>query len=84
MAIESVLWDMDDDPEGNIQHIADHGLTEEDVEDVLYGVHELDASRTTGRPITFGFTSAGAYICVVFEWVDNHSVYPITAYPLEP
>ncbi len=30
-----VLWDADDDPEGNIQHITDNFLTKEDVEWVL-------------------------------------------------
>jgi uncharacterized DUF497 family protein len=74
---------MDDDPEGNVRHIAEHGLTKEDVEDVLYGVHELDTSRTSGRPIAFGFTSVGTFVCVVFEWVDDETVYPVTAYPLE-
>ncbi len=83
MAVESVVWDMDDEPGGNVQHIAEHGLTKEDVEDVLYGVHELDTSRSSGRPIAFGFTSAGAYICVVFERVDEETAYPVTAYPMD-
>ena len=60
-----------------------HGLTPEDVEDVLLGVHELDTSRSSGMPIAFGFTSGGEYICVVFEWVDDDTVYPVTAYSLE-
>ena len=25
MRIERILWDLDDDPEGNVQHIAEHG-----------------------------------------------------------
>lgn len=80
MAIQNVIWDTDDDPRGNVQHIADHGLTREDVESVLFGVHELDRSRSSGLPIALGFTSAGEYLCVVFEWVDEDSVYPLTAY----
>ena len=83
MAIQCVLWDMDDDPKGNVRHIAEHGLTKEDVDDILCGVHELDTSRRSGRPIAFGFTSVGIYACVVFERVDDETVYPITAYPLE-
>ena len=23
------------------------------------------------------------HICIVFEWVDDDAVYPVTAYPLE-
>jgi hypothetical protein len=83
LGIENVVWDMDDEPEGNVRHIAEHGLTKEDVEEVLLGIHELDTSRTTGRPIGFGFTSTGAFICVIFEWLDEATAYPITAYVLE-
>jgi uncharacterized DUF497 family protein len=83
LTVQYVVWDTDEDAEGNVQHIAEHGLTKEEIEEVLYGVHELDTSRTSGRPIAFGFTSTGIYVCIVFEWVDEGTVYPITAYPLE-
>lgn len=83
MTIRQAIWDTDDDPRGNVRHIAEHGLTPEDVEDVLFGVHELETSRSSGSPIAFGFTSNGQYVCVVFEWVDEDTVYPVTAYPVE-
>jgi uncharacterized DUF497 family protein len=83
VAIRYAIWDMEDDPRGNVRHVAEHGLTPEDVEDVLFGVHELDTSRSSGSPIALGFTSRGEYICVVFEWVDDDAVYPVTAYSLE-
>lgn len=81
MSIRKVIWD--DDPRGNVAHIAEHGLTPEDVEEVLFGVHEIDTSRSSGLPIALGFTSAGQFLCVVFEWADEDTVYPVTAYPLE-
>lgn len=34
MWISRVLWDLDDEPHGNVQHIAEHGLTVDEVEDV--------------------------------------------------
>ena len=37
-----VVWDVDDDPEGNVQHIAENDPTVDEVEDVL-----LWSSRTT-------------------------------------
>ena len=83
MAINNVIWDTDDEPEGNVQHIAEHGLTKDDVEEVLFGIHELDISHSTERPIALGFNSADQYICVVFEWVDGETVYPVTAYVLD-
>jgi len=83
MGITNVIWDTDDEPDGNTQHIAEHGLTKEDVEEVLFGIHELDTSRSSGRPIALGFNSTGEYICVVFDWVDDETVYPVTAYFLD-
>jgi uncharacterized DUF497 family protein len=83
MAIRNAIWDTDDEPDGNVQHIAEHGLTKADVEEVLFGVHELDTSHSSGRPIALGFSSAGEYICVVFDWVDDDTVYPVTAYFLD-
>jgi hypothetical protein len=53
MQIARILWDLDDDPDGNFQHIAEHGITVEEVEEVLYAAEEVVASHSTGRPITF-------------------------------
>jgi len=30
-----VIWDLDDDPRGNVQHIAEHGITKAEVLEVL-------------------------------------------------
>ena len=86
MQISRILWDLDDDPDGNVQHIAEHGISTEEVEDVLYAATEVVASESSGRPITFGETSTGKYIAVVFEIVDEDvlAVYPVTAYETEP
>ena len=86
MWIAQVLWDLDDDPDGNVQHIAEHGITIEEVEDVLYATEEVFASQSSGRPITFGETRTGKYIAVVFDVVDEDplSVYPVTAYETNP
>jgi hypothetical protein len=78
MPIRQVIWD--DDPRGNVSHIAEHGLTREDV---LFGVHELDTSRSSGLPIALGFSTVGEFLCVVFEWIDDETVYPVTAFVLE-
>jgi len=74
-----VLWD---DGEGaNVQHIAEHGLVPADVEAVLDDLNNpTDVSHSSGLPITFGYISDGRYIAVVWEEVEEGSVYPITAY----
>jgi hypothetical protein len=31
MARFILIWDLDDDPEGNVQHVAEHEITQEEV-----------------------------------------------------
>ena len=80
MRIDAILWDQDDDPEGNVQHCADHGVTREEVEEVLENATDIDISRSSGRPVVFGETSTGRHLMVVYESVDATTVYPVTAY----
>ena len=75
-----VIWDDDDNPEGNVQHIAEHGLTMEDVEHVLENPIDERTSSSTGRPCCFGYTIGGEFILVVYEQIDADTVYPVTAY----
>ena len=63
-----------------MQHIAEHGLTTDEVEAVLNDPDSTAKSNSSGLPCVFGFTPTGEYIIVVFEWSDEDSVYPVTAY----
>jgi hypothetical protein len=66
-----------------VTHIAERGVTKEEVEEVLWNEdNETDASASSGRPITFGWTSTGKHLAVVWEAAgdDPRMVYPITAY----
>jgi uncharacterized DUF497 family protein len=80
MKLFQIVWDEDDEPEGNVAHIAEHGLTVEDVEYVLENPTNEDCSKSTGRPCCFGYTPDGEFIVVVYDQVDAESIYPITAY----
>ena len=78
-----IIWDMVDDVDGNVQHTAEHGITVGDVEEVLLDRDSEDTkSWSSGRPITFGYTSSGRYLAVVWEHIDDDplTLYPITAY----
>jgi uncharacterized DUF497 family protein len=79
----SVIWDLHDDPDGNVQHIALHEITKEEVEEVLENPDGIETSRSSGRPIAFGETRTGRLIAVVYEEIDEDMVYPITAYEVE-
>lgn len=80
MAFESIIWDADDDPDGNVQHCAGHGVTKEEIEAVFQNMTDEDISRSSGRPVAFGYTREGRHLMVVYEEIDAETVYPITAY----
>jgi hypothetical protein len=80
MKFVQVIWNEDDQPAGNVQHIAEHGLTIEDVEYVLENPVKEVISASTGCTCCFGYTIAGDYIIVVYEQVDDEMIYTITAY----
>jgi hypothetical protein len=46
------LWD--DSRGGNVEHIAEHGLTPEEVESAFDSIETETTSRSTGRPAIFG------------------------------
>lgn len=76
-----VIWDYE--PGGNAEHVADHGVSTEDVEAVIRDPLETKTSRTTGRPVATGFTADGRLILVVYDQIDDLTVYPVTAYEIE-
>lgn len=78
MARLTIVWNPE--PGGNLEHIAEHDLTPDDVEDVLLAPYRHRISRSSGRPIAFGFTATGRYIVVVYDKIDEYTVYPVTAY----
>jgi len=83
-----IIWDLPDDPDGNYVHIIDgHDVTIDEVEEVLRDPDsDTTVSRSSGRPMVFGWTTTGKYIAVVYEEVldDPLTLYPITAFPAPP
>jgi uncharacterized DUF497 family protein len=77
-------WDEPDDEGSNTAHVAEHGLTPQEVEFALLDEHTtFDVSDSSGRPIAFGTTDTGRFIAVVFEVLnpaDPLVIRPITAY----
>lgn len=76
----SIIWDLEDDPKGNVQHCAAHGVTQDEVEEVLQNPSGTETSRSSGMPVAFGDTSTGKHLIVVYEEIDADTIYPITAY----
>ena len=80
MTFRQIVWDLDDDPSDNVQHCAEHDVTKEEVEQALDNATDVDLSRSSGMPVAFGDSDGGRHLMVVFEFVDDETVYPITAY----
>jgi uncharacterized DUF497 family protein len=84
--MEDALIDWDDatNPDSNSAHVAEHGLTPEEVESVLRDPRAThDVSGSSGRPLVFGTTHTGRFIVVVYEVLnpdDPLILRPITAY----
>jgi len=80
MSFTSILWDLEDDPDGNVQHIAEHGLEIEDVEWVLGTPESEGWSNSSDLPAVWGYTPAGVYIIVVYQKIDEDTIRVVTAY----
>ncbi len=76
----AIIWDLNDDPEGNVQHIIEHGVSAEEVEEVFLNATDADVSRSSGRHVVFGDTDAGRHLMIVYDEIDEDTVYPVTAY----
>lgn len=76
-----IIWNPE--PGGNIEHIAEHGIEPEEVEEVLCNPLEKTMSRSSGLPVVCGYTSTGKFIFVVYEQIDPTTLFPVTAYEVE-
>jgi len=65
------------------RHLASHGVTPDEFEEVVGDPDDVGQSRGSGRPIAFGGTSTGKYLACVYELLDDTTVLPITAYEVE-
>jgi hypothetical protein len=77
MTINDFIW-----PQARIEHIAKHGVTPEEVEEVCFGNPLVLRAKSRGEnPVYYvlGQTSAGRYLfCVVIRFPDGKG-YPVTA-----
>jgi uncharacterized DUF497 family protein len=75
------IWDESEG--GNVEHVAEHDLTREEVEYVVQNPECLLKSRSSGRPALKGYTADGRYVFVAYEQVDPMTVYVVSAYEVE-
>lgn len=73
--IDRLLWDP-----WNVGHIARHGVTMQEVEQVCAGTFTTRQSYA-GRVLLVGSTYDGRMLAVVLEPQDNREYYVVTARP---
>jgi hypothetical protein len=81
-----IAWDDEDDPDGNVQHMAHNGILMDDFEFILTEDRSgRGRSRSTGRRTAWGELSDGREIVIVYEIesADPLVIRPITAYEPE-
>jgi len=78
MRIRGFEWDHEDDADGNVAHIAKHGVVPEEVEEAL--VDDPLVLRTgDGRYLGYGTTGDGRPLFVVFVSTSGGIARPLTA-----
>jgi uncharacterized DUF497 family protein len=87
MDFDFLEWDSESEPQGNVRHIADNGLSIDEVEDVLYdSASRPTRSRSSDRPAMIGRTSTGKTIIVIYERHKDAGIVvvrPVSAYEIE-
>ena len=82
MRIDAFIWS-----EERTEHIAQHGVTPEEVEEVCFRKSFVRRAKSEGdNPVYYvlGQTGAGRYLfCVVVQFPDSNG-YPVTARPMTP
>ncbi len=80
MIIHELVW-----PDDRVEHIARHGVTPEEVEDVCFSRPLVQRAKSEGKnPVYYvlGQTSAGRYLFCVVIRLPRGKGYPVTARPM--
>ena len=63
-----------------IAHLSEHGVSRDDFETVVSEPERRGESRSTGRPCCWGETRDGRYLLCIYEYLDELTIIPITAF----
>ncbi len=78
--INELIW-----PQDRIDHVALHGVTPEEVEQVCFGNPLVERAKSQGEnPVYYvrGQTAAGRYLLCVIIALPDAKGYPVTARPM--
>jgi hypothetical protein len=63
-----------------VSHLDAHGISPDDFEHVVSSPERRSRSRSTGRPCCWGETADGRYLLCVYDYIDEVTILPVTAY----
>ena len=63
-----------------VEHLAEHGVTQDDFERVVCRPYGKGWSRSSNLPCVWGYADDGRYLFAVFEELDEMTILPVTAY----
>jgi hypothetical protein len=66
-----------------VEHLAEHGISQDDFEQVVCNPTSKGVSRSSGLPIAWGYTADGRYVLAVYEELDDCTILPVTAYEVD-
>jgi len=72
------VWDKD-----TIEHLVEHDVSPDEFERIVQNSDDRSYSRSSGRPIAFGEADDGRWLCCVYEFIDETTVLPCTAFEVE-
>ena len=61
-------------------HLVEHGVSREDFEEVVSNPNRVSVSRSSGRPCCWGEAADGRELFCVYEFLDDMTIIPVTAY----
>ena len=73
-SLSALIWD-----DRNEDHIAQHSITREEVEEVCFGDPWITRAKGRDRRAVYGQSDAGRYLVIVVARRGSGRYYPITA-----
>ncbi len=69
--------------DANIEHLSDNGIEPADAESVVIDPDSIFRSKRTGRRGVRGALRDGRRIAVIYEQIDELTVFVVTAYNID-
>jgi hypothetical protein len=63
-----------------VEHLAEHGVSQNDFEQVVCHPTSKGWSRSSGLPCVWGYTEDGRYLIAIYEELDDITILPVTSY----